>query len=236
MGLANKAAQNRLPGFRVLSQFFLQSISRCAILLYTDHKKHPVFLLRIVSFYRCDPRPSRGLQLTIPQRISAGPIKDAIRAPHGDCNYYLQELLLLLQKDAIRAPHGDCNEMTSYPLPRTNSQMRPAPLTGTATKIHCSCNFVCRDATRTPHGDCNKKLEIRSWLFKDATRAPHGVSIIHLNMLSSTTKRPDAELFCIRAFCCALPGFELQRFFLKTIQVAVNGVYSAVITGKCMLS
>ena len=62
-GLANKAAQNRLPGFRVLSQFFLQSISRCAILLYTDHKKHPVFLLRIVSFYRCDPRPSRGLQL-----------------------------------------------------------------------------------------------------------------------------------------------------------------------------
>ena len=82
-GLANKAAQNRLPGFRVLSQFFLQSISRCAILLYTDHKKHPVFLLRIVSFYRCDPRPSRGLQPEFLNCVNFV-LHDAIRAPHGD--------------------------------------------------------------------------------------------------------------------------------------------------------
>ena len=84
-GLANKAAQNRLPGFRVLSQFFLQSISHCAILLYTGHKKHPVFLHRIVFFYRCDPRPSRGLQLGIVLKVNCN-LLDATRAPHGDCN------------------------------------------------------------------------------------------------------------------------------------------------------
>ena len=104
--LANKAAQNRFPGFRVLSQFFLQSISRCAILLYTGHKKHPVFLLRIVSFYRCDPRPSRGLQL-FPPNVT-------FNFTHG-CDPHpsrgLQHHFLLESNhdiyDATRAPHGD---------------------------------------------------------------------------------------------------------------------------------
>ena len=150
-GLANKAAQNRLPGFRVLSQFFLQSISRCAILLYTGHKKHPVFLHRIVFFYRCDPHPSRGLQLyaVIAMPLS---IADAIRAPHGDCNCPLLAVLLV-----------------------DDSRCDPRPSRGLQLILNIDMLIPFFDAIRAPHGDCNVPV---SWNFNprlyDATRAPHG--------------------------------------------------------------
>ena len=177
-GLANKAAQNRLPGFRVLSQFFLQSISRCAILLYTDHKKHPVFLLRIVSFYRCDPRPSRGLQhengllscsnlcwmrsapltgTATPFSIHGGENKSRCDPrPSRGLQLAHQSEQQSFCEDATRAPHGDCNAACLCRYRRGYERMRPAPLTGTATfYVICINSVSIGDAIRAPHGDCN---------------------------------------------------------------------------------
>ena len=101
--------------------------------------------------------PLTGTATNIFRSIVHSVAKDAIRAPHGDCNtrmgYFLAAIfagcdprpsrgLQLLSPsmearinlDAIRAPHGDCNLLIN----QSNShfvKMRPAPLTGTATRL-----------------------------------------------------------------------------------------------------
>ena len=111
-GLAQRGIQNSLCGFSKLLQFYLKSFPSCDILLYTGHKKHPAFLHRIVSFYRCDPRPSRGLQpVLLPCGMELTFI-DATRAPHGDCNPRRAAVYAAYRPpDATRAPHGDCNSI-----------------------------------------------------------------------------------------------------------------------------